>query len=102
VIALFPAAAIGGGLLAVTTGTGAALGAVAGHVTAGMSRSDLKDLGEHLDRGETGLIVVATADVGSKVEQALQNASEVTKKELKASDEEIDKDVTEAESDTSS
>jgi len=101
-IALFPAAAIGSGLLAATTGTGAALGAVAGHVTAGMSRSDLKDLGEHLDAGETGLIVVAAADVSSKVEQALANSSEVTKKDLKASDEEIDKDVAEAESDTSS
>ena len=75
---------------------------MAGHVTAGMSRSVLKDLGEHLDRGETGLIVVAATDVGSKIEQALSNASEVTKKELKASDEEIDKDVAEAESDSSS
>jgi uncharacterized membrane protein len=42
VIALFPAAAIGSGLLAATTGTGAALGAVAGHVAAGISRSDLR------------------------------------------------------------
>lgn len=98
-IALFPAAAIGGGLLAATTGGGAVLGAIAGHVTQGMSRGDLKELGEHLDAGETGLIVVAAADVGSKVEQALANASEVTKKDLKASDAEIDKDVAEAESD---
>ena len=98
-IALFPAAAIGSGLLAATTGGGAVLGALAGHVTQGMSRGDLKELGEKLDAGETGLIVVAAADVGSKVEQALANASEVTKKDLKASDEEIDKDVAEAESD---
>ena len=101
VIALFPAAAIGGGLLATTTAGGAILGAVAGHVTQGMSRSDLKDLGEHLDAGETGLIVVAAVDVGSKVEQALKNASAVTQKQLQASDEEIDKDVAEAESDAS-
>jgi len=101
-IALFPGAAIGSGLLAATTGTGAALGAIAGHAAAGMSRSDLKELGEQLDRGETGLIVVAAADVGSKVEQAISNASDVTKKELNASDEEIDKDVAEAESDSSS
>src|SRR5215470_5037146 len=51
VIALFPAAAIGGGLLAVTTGSGAILGAVAGHAAAGMSRRDLKELGEQLDEG---------------------------------------------------
>ena len=35
------------------------LGAVAGHAAAGMSRSDLKDLGEHLDAGQAGLVVVA-------------------------------------------
>ena len=49
VVALFPFAAIGGGLLAVTTGGGAVLGALAGHAAAGMSRRDLKELGEHLD-----------------------------------------------------
>src|SRR5215475_1345367 len=46
VVALFPFAAIGGGLLAATTAGGAVLGAVAGHAAAGMSRSDLKELGE--------------------------------------------------------
>ena len=44
VVALFPFAAIGGGLLLVTTGGGAVLGAVAGHAAAGMSRKDLKEL----------------------------------------------------------
>src|SRR3954453_11262203 len=38
VVALFPFAAIGGGLLAATAGGGAVLGAVAGHAAAGMSR----------------------------------------------------------------
>src|SRR5689334_21240067 len=56
VVALFPAAAIGTGLVALTTGAGAALGAAAGHAAAGMSRSDLKDLGEQLDNGQAGLI----------------------------------------------
>ena len=37
VVALFPFAAIGGGLLLATTGGGAILGAVAGHAAAGMS-----------------------------------------------------------------
>jgi len=98
VIALFPAAAIGTGLLAATTAGGAVLGAVAGHASGGMSRSDLKDLGEHLDRGETGLIVVAAADVSSKVEKALANAADVTSKELKANEDEINKDVKDAQS----
>ena len=38
VVALFPFAAIGAGLLAATTAGGAVLGAVAGHAAAGMSR----------------------------------------------------------------
>src|SRR4051794_15938503 len=54
VVALFPFAAIGGGLLAATTGGGALLGAVTGHAAAGMSRSDLKELGEQLDAREAG------------------------------------------------
>ena len=55
VVALFPAAAIGGGLLAATTAGGAVLGAVSGHAAAGMSRKDLKELGESLDEGRRGL-----------------------------------------------
>jgi hypothetical protein len=69
VVALFPFAAIGGGLLAATTAGGAVLGSLAGHAAAGMSRRDLKELGEHLDAGEAGLVVVAVSDMGAKVER---------------------------------
>ena len=61
-VALFPAVAIGAGL-AVGGAAGAAIGATAGHVAAGMSRSELKDLGELLDAGTSGLIVVAATDM---------------------------------------
>src|SRR4051795_774714 len=71
VIALFPAAAIGGGLLAAATGGGAVLGAVAGHAAAGMSRKDLKELGEQLDEGQAGLVVVGVSDMGAKIEAAM-------------------------------
>src|ERR1700761_3620004 len=84
VIALFPFAAIGGGLLAVNTGGGAVLGAVAGHAAAGMSRKDLKELGEHLDAGQAGLVVVAVSDMGAKVEREMKRARKVEARELKA------------------
>ena len=84
VIVLFPAAAIGGGLLLATTGGGAILGAVAGHAAAGMSRSDLKELGESLDSGQAGLVVVAIADVQAKIESAMKRAKKIQAKELKA------------------
>jgi uncharacterized membrane protein len=93
VVALFPFAAIGGGLLAATTAGGAALGAVAGHAAAGMSRNDLKDLGEQLDAGEAGLVVVAVSDMGAKVEEAMRRAQTVEAKELKADTADIERDA---------
>jgi uncharacterized membrane protein len=81
VVALFPAAVIGGGLLAATTGVGAGLGAIAGHAAGGMSRSDLKDLGELLDAGEASLIVAAVAEMAPKVEAAMKRADKIEKRE---------------------
>ena len=96
VVALFPAAAIGGGLLAATTGGGALLGAVAGHAAAGMSRKDLKELGEQLDAGQAGLVVVAVSDIGAKVEKALARAEKVEKKQLEADAERLEAEASEA------
>ncbi len=93
VIALFPAAAIGGGLLLATGGGGAILGAVAGHAAAGMSRNDLKELGEGLDSGQAGLVVVAVSDMQAKVESAMKRAKKIQAKELKADQKEIEDEV---------
>ena len=93
VVALFPFAAIGGGLLVAATGGGAVLGAVAGHAAAGMSRKDLKELGEHLDAGQAGLVVIAVSDMGAKVEQAMKQARKVEEKQLKADTAEIEADA---------
>jgi uncharacterized membrane protein len=93
VVAVFPFAAIGGGLLAGATAGGAILGAVAGHAAAGMSRHDLKEIGEHLDAGEAGLIVVAVSDMGAKVERAMQRAAKLQQKQLKADTAEIERDA---------
>src|SRR3954447_4919510 len=87
VIALFPAAAIGGGLLAATTGGGAVLGAVAGHAAAGMSRKDLKEAGEALDEGTAGLVVVGVSDMQAKIEKAMKKAKKVEAKQLKVDQE---------------
>jgi uncharacterized membrane protein len=98
VVAIFPFAAIGGGLLAATTGGGAILGAVTGHAAAGMSRKDLKELGEELDEGQAGLVVVAVSDMGAKVKAAMKKAEKIETKEIKADNAEIEKDAKEAES----
>ena len=93
VVALFPFAAIGGGLLAATTTGGAVLGSLAGHAAAGMNRRDLKELGEHLDTGDAGLVVIAVADMGAKVERAMERAAKVEARELKADTTEIEQDA---------
>lgn len=93
VVVLFPFAAVGGGLLAATTAGGAALGAVAGHAAAGMSRSDLKELGEYLDAGQAGLVVVGVSDMGAKIERAMRRAEKVQAKELKADTAQIEADA---------
>jgi uncharacterized membrane protein len=93
VVALFPFAAVGGGLLAGTTAGGAILGAVAGHAAAGMSRHDLKELGEHLDAGQAGLVVVAVADMGAKVEQAMKRAAKLEQKQIEADLDALERDA---------
>jgi len=93
VLVLFPFAAIGGGLIALTTGGGAVLGAVAGHAAAGMSRHDLKELGEHLDAGQAGLVVVGVSDMGAKIEKSMKKARKIEAKELKVDTAEMEADA---------
>lgn len=95
VLVLFPAAAIGTGILLATTAGGAALGAVAGHASAGLSRSDLKEFGEHLDEGTAGLVVVGVSDMEAKIEAAMKQADKVQKKQLQADTEAIERDAKE-------
>lgn len=97
VMVLFPAAAIGTGLLAATTGAGAAFGALMGHVVGGMSRDNLKTIGETLDYGQAGLIVVAATDLGDRVADALKTAQKIEKKAIKSDEKDLEKALEEAE-----
>ena len=66
-----------------------------------MSRDDLKELGEHLDAGQAGLVVVAISDMGAKVEAAMKRAEKLEQKQLKADTEEIERDAASAPESTS-
>jgi uncharacterized membrane protein len=96
VVALFPFAAIGGGVLAAATGGGALLGALAAHAAAGMSRSDLKELGECLDVGQAGLVVVGEADMGGRIQESMGHAVQVQARQLRADTDELERDAREA------
>jgi len=94
VIALFPAAGLGLAAGLVGGGAiGAGAGAVAGHVVGGMKRSDLRDLGELLDNGTSGLVVVAATDVEAKVEAAITRAKKRAKARLQADTDALKKDI---------
>lgn len=96
-VALFPAVGIGVAVVS-GTGIGAGLGAIAGHAVGGMSRSDLKDLGETLDTGECALVTVAAAAIADRVAAALRRAEKLERKELKADSKAMERDVAEAKS----
>ena len=58
-----------------------------------MSRSDLKDLGELLDEGQSGLVVVAATDLEARVDESLKRAAKVTKKPLRADEKALENEV---------
>jgi len=89
-----------GGGVGLATGGGAVLGALAGHAAAGMSRHDLKELGEQLDEGQAGLVVVGVADMGAKIEASMKKARKVETKELKADTADLEADAAAAQAES--
>ena len=88
IVALFPGAAVAAALV-LGAGAGAVIGAVAGHVTEGMDRKDLKELGELLAKGQSGLVVVAATDETARVEGKFSHAATVMRKNMKADKEQL-------------
>jgi uncharacterized membrane protein len=75
---------------------GAGIGALIGHLRGGMSRKDLKEVGEMLDESEAALIVVGEATVERAVEEQTRHAKKEMKKEVRAQAKEIEKAIDEA------
>jgi uncharacterized membrane protein len=93
--ALFPPVGILGAL-AVGAGGGAAIGAVAGHAHGGMSRTDLKELGETLDDGTAGLLVVYEANLAEQVAANVKAANKVLSKETDMAADQLAEDLKQA------
>jgi uncharacterized membrane protein len=88
VAALFPAVGLAAGALT-GAAAGAGIGAIAGHVTGGMRRGDLKEMGELLDAGASGLVIVAAVDMEAKIHAAIKRAKKAVKAKLKADTEKV-------------
>ena len=92
--ALFPPVGIG---IAAAGAGGAAIGALTGHATGGMSRADLKDLGETLDAGQAGLVVVYEFNLADQVAAAVKAANRVVSKATDMAADELAHDIRAAE-----
>ena len=68
---------------------------------AGMSRSDLKELGEYLDEGQAGLVVVGVSEMEDDIKQSMTKADKVESREIKADTAAIEKDAKAAGADQS-
>ena len=75
---------------------GAAVGGVGGHLWKGMSRSDVKELGEFIDAGEACLLVVGESKIEEAIEKAGLKAEKQVAKQLDVDAKDIDAAVKEA------
>ena len=72
---------------------GSGVGALSGHISGGMSRGDLKELGEELDAGTAALIVFGDARIDEQLATATTRASKLVEKELDADGEELEREI---------
>jgi uncharacterized membrane protein len=87
---LFPPAIIGSAIV------GGAIGGVSGHLWRGLSRSDVKELGDVIDGGEAALLIVGESTIEDAVNKAALKAEKHITKELNANAKQVDKAVKEA------
>jgi uncharacterized membrane protein len=87
---IFPPSILVSGLV------GAGAGALIGHLHGGMSRSDLKEIGEMLDESDAALIVVGETTIERAVEEATRRAKKEMKKEVRADAKELERAIDKA------
>ncbi len=87
---LFPPSIIG------TAIVGGAIGGVSGHLWRGMSRSDVKELGDVIDAGQAALLIVGESTIQDAIDKAELKAEKHMAKEINANAKEVDKEIKEA------
>jgi uncharacterized membrane protein len=75
---------------------GGALGAVTGHLAKGMSRSTAKELGDFIDPGQAGLLVVGESKVEAAIQKAVTRAEKRLAHELDVDPKDVDKTLQQA------
>jgi len=86
--AIFPAVALGGGLVAGGT-LGGVVGAVTGHAKGGMKDDDLKQLGATLEKGRYGLIAVYATNMADQIAANIKAVNRFVSAEVDARADEL-------------
>ena len=81
---IFPPAVLG------AAAVGGVIGGVGGHLSKGMSRSEAKELGDFIEPGQAGLIVVGESKVEEAIKKAATRAEKQTAKELDVDPKDLD------------
>lgn len=87
---LFPPTVLG------AAAVGGVVGGVGGHLAKGMSRSGVKELGDFIDPGHAGLVVVGESKIEQAIENAVTGAEKETAAELGVDPKDIDRVLQEA------
>ncbi len=84
---LFPPAVLGAAIV------GAGAGGLTEHLTKGISRGDLKELGDELQAGTAAVIVIAESKIEEQLEKATKRANKVIEKEVDADADELAREI---------
>jgi uncharacterized membrane protein len=87
---IFPPAVLG------AAAVGGVVGGVSGHLAKGMSRSEAKELGDVIDPGQAGLVIVGESKVEDAIKKAITRAEKQTAKELNVNPKDLDRTLQEA------
>jgi uncharacterized membrane protein len=82
--------------LIASAAVGAGIGGVSGHLWRGMSRADVKELGDVIDDGEAALVIVGQSKVKEALDKATLKAEKQVAKELDVDPKDIDQAVRDA------
>ncbi len=84
---LFPPAILGAAIV------GAGAGGLTEHLTKGISRGDLKELGEELERGTAAVIVIGESKIEEQLEKATQRANKLIEKQIDADADDLKREI---------
>ena len=84
---IFPPAVLGAAIV------GAGAGGLTGYLTKGISRGDLKELGDELEAGTAAVIVLGESKIEEQLEKALKRANKLIEKQMEADAEELEREI---------